>query len=140
MQSDWLWAWGGGMMIGTSVVLMWLGYGRILGVSGMVAGLWQPRDGTYHWRRWFVAGIVVSGWLCQWILGLAVGPTMLGWPGLLVGGFLVGLGTRMAGGCTSGHGVCGLGRLSKRSLVAVLIFVSSGMTTVTLLRLMLGGQ
>lgn len=125
----------GGVLIGLSVALLMLLNGRVAGISGLVAGLGQSRGA----RRWtdaaFVAGLIGGPPLFAALTG--AWPEMrfvAAWPVLVVAGLLVGFGTRLGSGCTSGHGVAGLARLSPRSLAAVLVFVGSGMLTVTLLR------
>lgn len=135
---DWWWGLAGGLLIGAAAALLWLLYGRIMGVSGILAGLWQQRGAERGWRLWFVVGMLLSVWL--YILAFGAPTVMVSqpWWGLAVAGFLVGLGTRMGSGCTSGHGVCGLGRLSWRSFCAVLTFMASAMVTVALMRHVLG--
>jgi uncharacterized membrane protein YedE/YeeE len=129
---------GGGMLIGLSASLLLLGAGRVAGVSGIIAGAFSSERALRDWRLAFLVGLFAAG------LAFAVSapqtiepsPRPLGW--LAVAGLLVGVGTRLGSGCTSGHGVCGTSRLSPRSLVATLIFVSSGMLSVGLWRA-LGG-
>ncbi len=130
----------GGLLIGLSATMLLAFNGRIAGISGIVSGsLGWAAD--RQWRRLFLVGMVLGGLLYEY--GLAASPTPTptagGWP-LVLGGFLVGFGTRLGNGCTSGHGVCGLGRLSLRSLAAVITFLSTAMVTVYLTRhvLMLG--
>lgn len=131
----------GGLMIGTSAALMlWL-EGRIAGISGIVGGLLQGTHGDLRWRLLFLAGLMLSPLLILPLRGslpqiAATVPT----PVLLLGGLLVGMGTRLGSGCTSGHGVCGLGRRSARSLAAVVTFMSTAMLTVWLMRHGAGGQ
>ena len=133
----------GGSLIGLGATVLWLGNRRVAGISGIAAGLLSPR-GWSVWRFAFLFGLLASPWLLgafwpvAW-LGLhpAPGPLRLDqndWLLLLLAGLLVGLGTRLANGCTSGHGVCGLARLSGRSLVAVLAFMVSGFATVFVMR------
>src|SRR5687767_9444827 len=129
----------GGALIGASAsLLLWLN-GRVAGISGIVAGLVRPQRGDLGWRVSFVAGLVVAGIL----LALAK-PSLFGAPAarplVIIGaaGLLVGVGTGLANGCTSGHGVCGLSRLSKRSLVATLTFMTTGALAVLFARHVLG--
>lgn len=145
---DWLFPWPsllGGALIGLACVVLLLANGRIAGVSGIVGKLLRsgPNDGL--WRLAFVLGILVAPTL--WRLLVAGG---LPAPGLHVesfgqlmpfalGGVLVGLGTQLANGCTSGHGICGLARLSRRSLVAVLVFMGTAMLVVFFTRHLIGG-
>lgn len=134
----------GGGLIGLAAGLLLTGLGRIAGISGIVAGLFRVREPDSGWRWAFVAGLLLSPWLLQGLRpGLAIFPPVAvphpgQWALLAVAGLLVGYGTRMANGCTSGHGVCGLARLSSRSLVAVLLFMSSAILTLALLRHGLG--
>ena len=125
----------GGVLIGLSAsVLFGLG-GRIAGISGIAAGSLFEAGGERRWRLSFLAGLLGAG-LVLWLVApatLAPSPRPLAW--LAGAGLLVGFGTRLGNGCTSGHGVCGVSRLSARSLVATAVFVGSGMLTVALLRL-----
>ena len=125
----------GGMLIGFAAVLLLLANGRIAGVSGIVGGLLTRIRGDVAWRAAFVVGL----WLGALIYWMARGElfaveSLASWPVLLVAGLLVGFGTRMGGGCTSGHGVCGIARLSKRSIVATAVFMGSGIATVFVTR------
>ena len=126
----WMYAVLGGVLIGVSSTLLLLFDGRIAGISGIVGGL---RRGDWAWRAAFIAGLVVAGGVAMHLLGQAT-PSPASDAELVVAGLLVGFGTRLGGGCTSGHGVCGMGRLSLRSLVAVLVFVATAMVTVLLAR------
>lgn len=131
----------GGGLIGTAAaVLLWLN-GRIAGISGIFNGLLSPRPDDAAWRALFLFGLVAGASLYASLNPASYAPRLDFPVGLLIlGGFLVGFGTRMGGGCTSGHGVCGVARLSVRSLVATVIFVSSGMITVYVVRHLLGVQ
>jgi uncharacterized membrane protein YedE/YeeE len=134
----WLSALLGGVMIGLSATLLLLLNGRIAGISGIVNGLTQAsRREEWAWRAAFVAGLMAAGGMAMHWLGPAT-PSPASVPVLIGAGLLVGFGTRMGGGCTSGHGVCGLGRLSKRSLVAVLVFMGVAVVTVFVVRHMIG--
>lgn len=126
----------GGALIGLAATLLLLLNGRVLGITGIVAGL-PGRDAM--WRALFVAGMIVGAVLIAHLLpgSMDVG-VRLRTPVLIAGGLLVGFGTRLANGCTSGHGVCGVARLSKRSLVATAVFVSTGALTVFLVRHVVG--
>jgi hypothetical protein len=133
------------VLIGAAAGLLLLVNGRIAGVSGIVNGLLHS-SGRAVWRIAFLAGLLLSPWaLHAYFLGVGVpAPSVdlapYGWGVLVVvAGFLVGFGGRLANGCTSGHGVCGLARLSWRSLVATLLFMASGFLTVYLVRHVLGG-
>ena len=129
----------GGLAIGLASALYILGNGRVAGIAGIVGNAWQALLGGAglrgHGVRWlFVLGLVAAPWL--WRLVAPLPPTALdaGWGGIVLAGLLVGVGVRMGNGCTSGHGVCGLSRLSLRSLVNVLAFMGAGFVTVALLR------
>lgn len=123
----------GGLMIGTASVLLLIGLGRIAGISGITFGLMdRPNwDAANLWRLGFVLGLMSAGWLwAQAAHRPALPARELHAPLLVVSGLLVGWGTSLGSGCTSGHGVCGLGRLSMRSLAAVLTFMATGAITV----------
>lgn len=131
----------GGVLIGLAVVVLLLTNGRLLGVSGIVAGLltWQP--GETAWRVAFCAGLLSGGGLLLWWYPetfAAAGNRSLAITALA--GLLVGFGTRLGSGCTSGHGVCGISRLSPRSFVATLVFMATGMLTVWAINRFLGGS
>lgn len=128
----------GGLLIGAAALLLYAVAGRIAGISGITYGALWPVAGERGWRLLFLAGLVLGGWLA-WLGGadrpLAPLPHTPGGIGvLLIAGLLVGYGTRVGGGCTSGHGVCGLARRSPRSLAATLAFMATGMLAATLLR------
>jgi uncharacterized membrane protein YedE/YeeE len=128
----------GGVLIGLAATWLLLSTGRIAGVSGIVDGL-VKRTTTeeWAWRAAFVAGLMISGGIAMHVVGQrALSPAA--WPVLVVAGLLVGYGTTLGGGCTSGHGVCGLGRLSKRSIVAVLVFIGVAVATVFVARHLVG--
>lgn len=137
-MEPWMSALLGGVLIGMSAsLLLWLD-GRVAGVSGIVNGLMPAARGDADWRLAFLAGLMGAGALAMAALGQhAASPAR--WPVVIVAGLLVGFGTRLGNGCTSGHGVCGLGRLSVRSLVAVLCFMASAVVTVFVTRHVLGG-
>jgi uncharacterized membrane protein YedE/YeeE len=126
----------GGALIGLAAAMLLVLRGQIAGISGIVAGAFQ-RDGA--WRAAFLAGMVAAGVAAALLLPARFGAPAVGTGVVLVGGVLAGLGARISGGCTSGHGVCGLGRLSRRSLVAVVTFMAVGVGTATLVRLVGGG-
>ncbi|MBO6730367.1 MAG: YeeE/YedE family protein [Maricaulis sp.] len=130
----------GGELIGLATVLLMFANGRIAGISGILGGLLSRPDGDSAWRLWFIGGMLVAPLLVTLVSGSAPDFVMQAdWWAVILGGLLVGVGTRLGSGCTSGHGVCGLSRLSLRSLAAVGIFMTTGMVTVTVLRLALGG-
>jgi uncharacterized protein len=127
----------GGLLIGASVWLMLAGLGRVTGISGIVAtALTSPKESL--WRYAFLAGLIGGGLLFVRLLG-SVSSGVANTPWLVVAGLLVGFGTVLGGGCTSGHGVCGLGRRSPRSLIATLTFMAAGMATVAIIRALNGG-
>ena len=126
----------GGVLIGLSAVLL-LGFsGRIAGVSGIVGGLLPPKPATDRsWRLSFVLGLVLAPLILRMATGASgIGAPAVDYPLLLAGGVLVGAGTAFGGGCTSGHGVCGLARLSPRSTFAVAVFVAAAIVTVFVTR------
>lgn len=131
----------GGVLIGSVSVLLMLVLGRVAGVSGIVSGLLPPTDWPQlAWRAAFVVGLVVAPFVYREFVGSVpeIGvPTTTPW--LVVGGLCVGFGTVLGSGCTSGHGVCGLARLSARSLVAVTVFMSVAGLTVFFIRHALPG-
>jgi uncharacterized membrane protein YedE/YeeE len=124
----------GGLLIGLAVALFLLLQGRILGISGITGGLLRFRRGDIGWRLAFIAGLLAAS--PAWMLfAPAVAPRIdADWPTLIIAGLLVGLGTRYGSGCTSGHGVCGLSRMSPRSLTATAIFMAAGFLTVFAVR------
>ena len=126
-------AFAGGAMIGLAVAGLWFTLGRIAGVSGVLGAALVSRGGELGWRIAFLAGLFVAG-----LIGIHAFPEQIGfvlpagWLQVAIAGLLVGMGTRLSGGCTSGHGICGLSRLSLRSVVATLIFMAVGMLAVYL--------
>jgi uncharacterized membrane protein YedE/YeeE len=129
----------GGALIGMAAVLMMLFSGRIAGVSGIAGGLLRPPSGDTAWRLAFVAGLI-SAPLAYRLFAGAFPPLVfpVGAGFLAAGGLLVGFGTQLGSGCTSGHGVCGVSRLSPRSLAATGVFMALGLATVFLVRHLLG--
>lgn len=125
----------GGALIGLSATVLLLLNGQMAGVSGVLSGLFGPMRGDIAWRVLFLAGLVLGAVLFRGIPSAAVAIEIeASLPVLIGGGLLVGFGTRMGGGCTSGHGVCGVARLSPRSIVATLIFLGFGMASVFVVR------
>lgn len=124
----------GGLLIGAAAAALLLVNGRILGVSGIVGGLLQPRGAESGWRIAFIAGLLAPPLLLG-LSGAMEAPAFVGglWT-IALAGLLVGLGSRMGSGCTSGHGICGIARLSKRSIVATACFMLTGFATVYLMR------
>lgn len=121
----------GGTLIGLAATVLLLANGRIAGVSGIIGGLLSPQRGDVAWRVAFVLGLWLAA-LAYWAVRGELFPVevLASWPTMLIAGLLVGFGTRMGAGCTSGHGVCGIARLSKRSVVATVVFMCSAMLTV----------
>jgi uncharacterized membrane protein YedE/YeeE len=124
----------GGLMLGLASALFIVVNGRILGISGIVGGLLRPRAGDASWRLAFVLGLIFAPLLYSVFTDLPQARVEANWGTVILAGLLVGLGTRIGSGCTSGHGVCGLSRLSPRSLVATLTFMGAGFVTVYALR------
>lgn len=123
----------GGALVGASASVLLLANGRVAGISGIVGGLLSPLSTEERrWRLLFVVGLVLAGVVAM-LLGSAAGtPPVLGVA--IAAGLLVGVGTKLGNGCTSGHGVCGLSRLSPRSLVATLTFIGTGALAVVIAR------
>jgi uncharacterized membrane protein YedE/YeeE len=139
MTIDWVhftpWtALAGGLLLGVAVAAFLLLNGRVLGVSGIIGGLWAPVSGDRLWRVLFIAGMLVAPWAVTLVAPMATPRIEAGWAVLVAAGLLVGWGTSMGSGCTSGHGVCGISRLSPRSLVATLVFMCAGMAVVFVVR------
>ena len=125
---------GGGLLIGLAAAMFVLLNGRIAGISGVLGGLLRPVRGDLDWRVAFIVGLVIAPWVYVAFAALPVPRIDAGWAVLVLAGLLVGVGTRYGSGCTSGHGVCGMSRLSPRSLVATLTFMGAGFVTVFVLR------
>lgn len=139
MQIDWNhftpWAaLAGGLLLGLASAAFVLLHGRILGISGIVGGLLRPRSKDVAWRIAFVLGMLAAPLLYRLVLGASEVRIDASWGMVVLAGLLVGVGTRFGSGCTSGHGVCGLSRLSPRSLVATLTFMGAGFATVYAVR------
>jgi uncharacterized membrane protein YedE/YeeE len=131
----------GGSLIGAAAALMLILNGSILGVSGIAAGIIAPFSSERLARALFIAGMLAGGVLAGGLWPQALpGAISHNLPLLLAAGFAVGFGTRLANGCTSGHGVCGISRLSPRSLVATLVFMLVAMLTVFVVRHVIGGS
>lgn len=129
----------GGLLIGLSATVLLLLNGRIAGISGIVGGLLQRyRAGDFAWRVAFVLGLVLAPVLYRLFAELPESRIDASWAMLVVAGVLVGFGSRLGSGCTSGHGVCGVSRLSPRSLVATATFMTTGFVAVYVVRHLLG--
>ena len=129
----------GGLMIGLAAVLLMASIGRIMGVSGIVSRLLPPVSDDWPWRLAFIVGLLAVPLLMPLFSGREVEAVFTAsLPVMIAGGFLVGIGTRIGSGCTSGHGVCGLSRLSLRSLAAVIVFMLAAAATVYVVRHIVG--
>jgi uncharacterized membrane protein YedE/YeeE len=130
----------GGGLIGLSAVLLMLLTGRIAGISGIFGGLLNLRGDDKGWRIAFLAGLILAPVIAG-LIGRGMAPPTLSanWIVIVAAGLLVGFGTRLGAGCTSGHGICGIARLSGRSIVATVIFMTTAILTVAVTRHMLGG-
>jgi len=144
MQIDWLAftpgpAFLGGILLGLAAALYVILHGRILGISGIVSGLLSPKEGDIQWRLSLVLGLLSAPILGGLFFGLQTITVIdADWIAIIIAGVLVGFGANYGSGCTSGHGVCGLSRLSPRSLVATVSFMSAGFLIVFVIRHVLG--
>ena len=129
----------GGIMIGLSAAGMYLANGRVMGVSGIVNGVFVRKSWDLYWRILFLIGLFTGSFFIE-PLGFSIMQEAVDRPLVLtaIGGLLVGLGTTIGNGCTSGHGVCGIGRFSVRSIVATIVFMTAGIITVYILNHLLG--
>lgn len=124
----------GGILLGLASAIFILVNGRILGISGIVGGLLRPKAGDAGWRISFVLGMLAAPLLYVLVAGPVPATIDAGWGTVVLAGLMVGVGTRYGSGCTSGHGVCGLSRLSPRSLAATLSFMGAGFAMVFVMR------
>ncbi|HTB61441.1 MAG TPA: YeeE/YedE family protein [Polyangia bacterium] len=125
----------GGLVLGVAISLLILFDGRIAGISGIVGRSFGARGAELSWRLSFLGGLVGGGLLWRLVSpGVFGAASSAGLVTMAIGGFLVGVGTTLGNGCTSGHGLCGISRLSPRSIVATLVFVATGILTVTVTR------
>ena len=144
MQIDWLAftpgpAFLSGMLLGVAAALYVILHGRILGISGIVSGLLTPKEGDVNWRLSLILGLLSAPFWASLLLDLHTTTVIdADWFAIIIAGFLVGFGAHYGSGCTSGHGVCGLSRLSPRSLVATISFMAAGFLTVFTIRHVLG--
>ncbi|CAM3755785.1 YeeE/YedE family protein [Polynucleobacter brandtiae] len=144
MQIDWLAftpgpSFFGGILLGFAAILYVLLHGRVLGISGIVSGLLSQKADDWAWRFTLVAGILSAPFWGALLFNLhATQEIDAGWAALLLAGLLVGFGAQYGSGCTSGHGICGISRLSPRSLIATVTFMLAGFTTVFIIRHLLG--
>lgn len=131
MQQEWINALIGGSLIGVSVSLMLLWNGRVTGISGIINGLFSMKNGDTSWRTLFMVGLFSGGLTLKLIKPETLADSWVAeMETLIIAGLLVGFGTVMGSGCTSGHGVCGISRLSPRSLTATLAFMAAGIAAV----------
>ena len=128
----------GGVIIGGSASMLLLFNGRIFGISGIIGGLIKPNESDLSWRWAVLAGLFAAGAILYYALPGVYSFPDFGYLRLAIAGFLVGVGTQWGGGCTSGHGVCGISRMSIRSLVATMVFILAGAATVLIMSL--GGK
>jgi uncharacterized protein len=129
----------GGILIGLAAVMLLLLNGRIAGISGIAGGIIGSSGGNLYWRLAFVAGLVLGPLIVTWIKGAAPEVSIQAtWPSLILAGLLVGFGTRLGSGCTSGHGVCGIARGSMRSIMATATFFAVAVATVFIVRHVMG--
>jgi uncharacterized membrane protein YedE/YeeE len=144
MQIDWLTfspgpAFLGGILLGIAAALYVILHGRILGISGIVSGLLTPKEGDVNWRLSLLLGILSAPFWASLLFDLHTTTVIdADWVAIVIAGLLVGFGAHYGSGCTSGHGVCGLSRLSPRSLVATISFMSAGFLMVFVIRHVLG--
>jgi uncharacterized membrane protein YedE/YeeE len=124
----------GGLLIGLAAGALVLGMGRILGAAGIVGGIVDPRPGDVGWRASLILGLLLAPTALSFLTTVKAPAIESSWPTLIVAGLLVGFGTRLGSGCTSGHGICGVSRLSPRSIAATALFMASGFATVFIIR------
>lgn len=124
----------GGLLIGLAAALLIIINGRIAGINGILGGLLKPHTGDIVWRFAFIAGLIAAPVIYAMVFTLPAISIEADTPALIISGLLVGLGARYGSGCTSGHGVCGISRLSPRSMIATLVFMVAGFMTVYLVR------
>ncbi|MEQ3696730.1 MAG: YeeE/YedE thiosulfate transporter family protein [Pseudomonadales bacterium] len=127
----------GGIMIGVAAMLMWYGYGRIMGMSSITSGVLWQQAAERRWRIIFIAAVIAGAFIVSKLMGVdSFAPIKSGWVWPIAAGLLVGFGTGVGSGCTSGHGICGIGRFSARSIIATCVFMASGIATVFLVRVL----
>lgn len=128
----------GGLMIGVAVSILILFNGRIAGISGIVGSLFKPAKNEMAWRWAFILGLIIAPTIYGLLTVMPEVEVSASYWQLILAGLLVGIGTRYASGCTSGHGICGIARLSRRSITATLLFMASGMAVVYVMRHVIG--
>jgi uncharacterized membrane protein YedE/YeeE len=124
----------GGLLIGLAAALFVIFNGRIAGISGIIGGMIKPQRGDIGWRAAFVGGLIIAPLIYALFFKLPDVQIEADTPTLIIAGLIVGIGTRYGSGCTSGHGVCGISRLSPRSMIATVVFMATGFVTVFLVR------
>jgi uncharacterized membrane protein YedE/YeeE len=129
----------GGMILGLAASLYALLHGRILGISGIISGLLHPQASDFAWRFTLVLGLMSAPFLAAFFGVFPIVKIDSSWLAIMIAGLLVGFGSQYGSGCTSGHGICGLSRLSPRSLAATLAFMGAGFVTVFVARHVIGG-
>jgi uncharacterized membrane protein YedE/YeeE len=130
----------GGAIIGIAVSLMLLFNGRVTGISGIVGGLLPPKSNDFNWRATFILGLLAGGFILQFVLPEAFEiKSSAQTIDYIIAGLLVGFGTLLGNGCTSGHGVCGISRFSTRSIMSTVTFISFGVLSVLLFKFIRGG-
>lgn len=135
MQQDWINALAGGILIGLAVSLMLLWNGRVTGISGIINGIFSFQKGDTAWRMAFTLGLISGGFIIKQVKADAFSGTLnTGVVSTIIAGLLVGFGTILGSGCTSGHGVCGISRLSPRSILATITFILAGILFVYLFK------
>jgi uncharacterized protein len=140
MMNEWMMSLFGGVCIGFAASMMLLLNGRVTGISGILNGVLTPQKGDTFWRVLFVLGLYSGGLALSFLRPESfLDTTQTSWTRLIIAGLLVGFGTIMGSGCTSGHGVCGMSRLSIRSIVATVAFMMAGILSVLLFQHILGG-
>ncbi len=139
MPLDWIMGLAGGVLIGTAAAIFLLVNGRIMGASGIIGGL-VDGSGRHDWmeRAALIIGLVLAPAIATIVIGGSATHLTGNWAVIIIAGLLVGVGTRLANGCTSGHGVCGISRLSLRGIVATVFYIGAGGLTVVLFKHVLG--
>jgi uncharacterized membrane protein YedE/YeeE len=131
----------GGLIMGVACTLLLVANGRILGISGVLGGALKVRSPEARWRWAFILGMLAAGAAVWHVMPSAFANTVERSPATyVVAGALVGVGTQLGSGCTSGHGICGIGRMSKRSIFATVVFMATGAAAVLVVRRLLGGE
>ena len=129
----------GGALIGLSAVILMLSHGRIAGMTGILSGVLPPHQPDWRWRLQFLAGAIAAPFLLVWLAGVSISFSIpVSNLALVIGGTLVGIGVTYGNGCPSGHGVCGIARLSPRSITATLTFMATAFATVYIIRHLIG--